>query len=74
MPDDTKPLPDSMLLSLDDVKIPIHKMKLKIAVLKWHLGLPGANELIDVDPKDFAIWVSNTVKLVNHMFRIYMEL
>ena len=32
--------------SLDDVKIPINKTRLKIAVLKWHLGLPGANELI----------------------------
>ena len=32
-------------LSLDDVKIPINKTRLKIAVLKWHLGLPGANEL-----------------------------
>ena len=31
--------------SLDDVKIPINKTRLKIAVLKWHLGLPGANEL-----------------------------
>ena len=30
-------------LSLDDVKIPINKTRLKIAVLK-HLGLPGANE------------------------------
>ena len=32
-------------LSLDDVKIPINKIRLKIAVLKWHPGLPGANEL-----------------------------
>ena len=31
--------------SLDDVKIPIIKTRLKIAVLKWHPGLPGANEL-----------------------------
>ena len=30
---------------LDDVKMPINKTRLKIAVLKWHLGLPGANEL-----------------------------
>ena len=27
------------------VKIAINKSRLKIAVLKWHLGLPGANEL-----------------------------
>ena len=32
-------------LSLDDVKIPIDKIRVKIAVLKWHPGLPGANEL-----------------------------
>ena len=32
-------------LSLDDVKIPINKTRLKIAVLKWHPGLPRANEL-----------------------------
>ena len=32
-------------LSLDDVKIPINKARLKIAVLKWHLGLSEANEL-----------------------------
>ena len=32
-------------LSLDNVKIPINKTRLKIAVLKWHPGLPGANEL-----------------------------
>ena len=35
-----------MALSLDDVKIPINKMRLKFAVLKWHLCLPGANEII----------------------------
>ena len=28
-------------LFLDNVKIPIKKTRLKIAVLKWHLGLPG---------------------------------
>ena len=28
-------------LLLDDVMIPINKTRLKIAVLKWHLGLPG---------------------------------
>ena len=33
------------VLSLDDVKEPINKTRLKIAVLKWHQGLPGANEL-----------------------------
>ena len=27
------------------MKIPINKTRLKIAVLKWHPGLPGANEL-----------------------------
>ena len=32
-------------LSLDDVKIPINKTRLKIAVSKWHLGLPWTNEL-----------------------------
>ena len=32
-------------LSIDDVKTTINKTRLKIAVLKWHLGLPGANEL-----------------------------
>ena len=32
-------------LSLD-VKIPINKTIFKIAVLKWHLGLPGASELM----------------------------
>ena len=34
-------------LSLYDVKMPINKTRLKIAILKWHLGLPGANELIN---------------------------
>ena len=29
----------------EDVKIPINKTRLKIAVLKWHPGLPGTNEL-----------------------------
>ena len=29
-------------------KIPINEMRLKIAVLKWHPGLPGSNELIGV--------------------------
>ena len=28
------------------MKIPIDKTRLKIAVLEWHLGLSGANELI----------------------------
>ena len=28
-----------------DVKIPINKTRLKIAVLQWHPGLPGASEL-----------------------------
>ena len=32
-------------LSSDDVKIPGNKTRLEIAVLKWHLGLPVANEL-----------------------------
>ena len=32
-------------LSLDDVKIPINTTRLKIAVLKWHPGLPEANDL-----------------------------
>ena len=32
-------------LSLDNVKKPINKTRLKIAPLKWHPGLPGANEL-----------------------------
>ena len=32
-------------LALDDVKIPISKTRLKIAVLKWYLGLLGGNEL-----------------------------
>ena len=35
-------------LSLDDLKITINKTRLKIAVLKWHPGLPGANELTTV--------------------------
>ena len=32
-------------LSWDDVKITINKTRYKIAVLNWHPGLPGANEL-----------------------------
>ena len=36
-------------LSLDDVKIPINKTKLKIAVLTWHPGLPGANFSLHYD-------------------------
>ena len=32
-------------LSLDDVNIAVNKTRLTIAVLKWHSGLPGANEL-----------------------------
>ena len=32
-------------LSLEDLKKPINKTRLKIAVLKWHPGLPGANVL-----------------------------
>ena len=35
-------------LSLDDLRIPINKTRLKIAVLIWHLGLPGANELMGI--------------------------
>ena len=35
----------SVPLSLEDVKIPINKTRLKIAVLKWQPGLPGSNEL-----------------------------
>ena len=35
-------------LSLVDVKIQINKTRLKIAVLKWHLGTPGTNELTPV--------------------------
>ena len=31
--------------SLEDLKKPINKTRLKIAVLKWYPGLPGANEL-----------------------------
>ena len=38
-------------LSLDDVKIPINKTRLKIAVLKWHPGPPGANELNILKPQ-----------------------
>ena len=34
----------SQALSLDDVKIPIKKYRLKISVLKWHPGLPAINE------------------------------
>ena len=30
---------------LDNMKIPINKTRLKIAVLKWHPGLPRASEL-----------------------------
>ena len=33
-------------LSLEDLKKPINKTRLKIAVLKWHPGLPGVNELM----------------------------
>ena len=40
------PLLHLRALSLDDVKIQINKIRLKIAVLKWHLVIPGANELI----------------------------
>ena len=40
-----------MALSLDDVKMPINKTRLKIAVLKWHLGLPGANAIYDKNDK-----------------------
>ena len=31
-------------LLLKDLKKSINKTRLKIAVLKWHPGLPGANE------------------------------
>ena len=55
LPDGTKPLPEPMLtyhplrshgihmsvLSLEDLKKPINKTRLKIADLKWHPGLPG---------------------------------
>ena len=78
LPDGTKPLPEPMLdlssvrchgihlraLSLDDVKIPINKTRLKTAVLKWHPGLPGANELINTplglqhDTKFGGIYIS----------------
>ena len=43
-------------LSLDDVKIPIDNTRLKIAVLKWHPGLPGANELTVLDTMRTIIW------------------
>ena len=38
-------------LSLDDVKILINKTRLKVAVLKRHPVLPGANELRYIDIK-----------------------
>ena len=37
-------------LSLEDLKKPVNKMRLKIEVLKWHPGLPGGNELINGMP------------------------
>ena len=34
-------------LSSEDLKKPINRTRLNIAVLKWHPGLLGANELTD---------------------------
>ena len=49
-------------LSLEDLKKPINKTRLKIAVLKWHPSLPGANEL------NYTSWflVSTRLHLQHH--------
>ena len=46
-------------LYLDDVKIPISKKRLKIAVLRWHPGLPGANELTNQELSKHDWWWIN---------------
>ena len=75
----TKPLPEPMLankwwdplgfnllaLSLDDVKIPVKKPRLKIAILKWHLGLPGANELTLPNPSTLGEDKGGTIAAIN---------
>ena len=52
-------------ISLDDVKIPINKTRLNIAVLKWHPGLPGANELKQITCS--YLFCSNIVWLNFHI-------
>ena len=47
-------------LSLDNVKIPINKTRLKIAVLKRNLGLPGANELTYWDRVKMTAYLPTT--------------
>ena len=38
------PWHSSGCIIMEDLKKPINKTRLKIAILKWHSGLPGANE------------------------------
>ena len=48
-------------------KISINKTRLKIAVLKWHLGLPGVNELNSLWPMDT---MDSVRELGQHWFRL----
>ena len=42
--------------SLEDLKKTIKETRLKIAVLKWHPGLPGANELMPIVLLENSVW------------------
>ena len=50
-------------LSLDDVKIPINKTRLKITFLKSHSDLPGANELT-IQDKWFLVFSGKAFQLL----------
>ena len=51
------------VLWLEDLKKPINKTRLKIAVLKWHPGLPGANELTLCMLNTFDEWLTMCMHL-----------
>ena len=50
-------------LSLDNVKIPINKTRLKIAVLKWHLRSPSGQWVKSVMTYEFSTDLIRNVKL-----------
>ena len=58
-------------LSLKVVKIPINKTRFKMAVLKCHIGLPGANELREkhVYP---AMWAVEWWLILWHAIYLHM--
>ena len=61
-------------LSPDDVKISINKTRLKIAVLKWHLGLPGAIELSHAEHSISSEIISTIIVICNKGYQLMYSL